>query len=126
MDGSSLIGPVVVAAGISALVAWLTTLRRFEVDRELAEKKNKLEITLVEQKFEFDKALAKHKVDLDTSLAERKFALDQELAVWQRRYDLAEEVLTAAYEARAALDWSRGRGIFEGEGRTRKATEVGV
>jgi hypothetical protein len=31
-------------------------------------------------------------------------------------------VLTAAYEARGALNWARGRGIFEGEGKTRKVT----
>jgi hypothetical protein len=68
-------------------------------------------------------ALAERKATADMALAARKVVLDQELAVWQRRYDLAEQVLTAAYEARAALDWARGRGMFEGEGRTRKATE---
>jgi hypothetical protein len=56
--------------------------------------------------------------------SEKKLALDKELAIWKRLYELAEQVLAAAYEARDALNEARGRGIFAGEGETRKATEV--
>ena len=109
---TSLIGPAVVAAGISALVAWLTTSRRFAVDRELAERKIASDI-----------GLAKQKAESDTALAERKFAFDKALVVWRRRYDLAEQVLVAAYEADDALRWARAPVTFVGEAATREPVE---
>ena len=127
---TSFIGPTVVAAIIVALmterrlrVDLKIAERRFSLDRDLAELKFKQDKQLTEQKFEFDKALAKHKIDLDVALAERKLSLDQALAVWRRRFDIAEQVLAASYEARDALNWARTRVIFTGEGRTRVATE---
>ena len=123
MDWQSLIGPAVVAAGISALVAWVSTSRRFAVDRELAERKISADLKLAERKFAFDKKLAEHKVELDAALAEKKFALDVELGSWKRRYELCEQVMMGFLEARDALAWIRSRGIFGGEGKTRKAIE---
>jgi len=119
MDWTTLIGPAVVAAIIIAVM----TERRLRVDMKIAERRFALDRELAEQKFEFDKALATHKVDLDVALAERKLSLDQALAVWRRRFDIAEQVLAAAYEARDALYWARTRVTFSGEGRARVATE---
>ena len=77
---------------------------------------------LVERKFDFDKQLAEHKVLLEIGLAERKFIYDKELTAWRRRYDLAEQILSSAYEVRDALLWARTRVVLEGEGKTRQAT----
>lgn len=145
MNWPPLIGPAVVAAVISGLVSvigiWISaraarrihteklTFDREEAERRfvrevgISEAKMKADLALAERKFEFDKSLAEHKVNLDTRLAERKFTLDQALAAWRRRYEVAEQVLTAAYEARDALVWARGRGVFAGEGKTRTADQ---
>jgi len=123
MDWTSLIGPAVVAAIIAAIVSVIgflinrTTVRgmhaeRLAFDEKQAERRTTAEITLTERK-----------AAADIALAERRFALDKALAIWRRRYDLAEQVLAAAYEARDALIWARGLGVFSGEGESRKATE---
>ena len=122
MDWTSLIGPAVIAAGISALVSWFSTSRRFAVDRELAERRIAADLNLAERKFAFDKQLAEHKTALDVNLAEKKFAFEKETVAWRRRYDLAEQILSSAYEARDALVWSRARVVMKGEGETREAT----
>lgn len=123
MNWTSLIGPAVVAAVIASVVSVIgflinrSTVRgmhaeRLAFDREQAERRTTAEIALTERK-----------AAAGIALAERKFALDQALAIWRRRHDLAEQVMAAAYEARAALIWARGRGILSGEGETRKASE---
>lgn len=95
------IGSAVIATAISSLVAWLTTLRRFAVDRELAERKIAADIDLAERKFEFDKKLAEHKINLDAALAEKKFTFDKNVVVWRRRFGIAEQVLAAVVQLRA-------------------------
>jgi hypothetical protein len=108
-----------VAAVVSLVVAGLNqlSLRSMHRQRIVADH------TLAERKFTFDKQLAEHKAKLDADLAERKFTFDREFAVWRRRFEVAEQVLAAAFEARDALNWARTRVIFSGEGRTRVATE---
>jgi hypothetical protein len=101
MNWNELIGPAVVAAVISGLVVWLTSIRRFAVDRQLAERK----------------------IAADIALAEKKLALDQALVIWRRRYELAEQILTTAYEARDILVWVRAPVQLAGEGETRKAAD---
>lgn len=59
----------------------------------------------------------------DLQLAEKRFAFDKAIVTWRRRYELAEQVLTAAYEARDALNWARARVILSGEGETRQKNE---
>ena len=75
------------------------------------------------QKLDGDRDLAERKVNADIALAERKFQFDKDLVSWRRRYELAEQVLAAAYEARDALNWARGPGIRQGEGQSRIAIE---
>jgi len=101
MDWQSLIGPAVVAAIISALVAWLTTSRRFALDRELAERK----------------------VNADIALAEKKQAADIAVTRWKRHVELAEEVLADFYEAREVLVRVRHPGGFGNEGNSRKTAD---
>jgi hypothetical protein len=70
-----------------------------------------------------DQALAERKVTADIDLAERKFRFDKGIIAWRRQYELAEQVLGAAYEACDALNYARGRLIRADEGKTRIATE---
>ena len=123
MDWTSFIGPTVAAAAIAALVSVALAERRLKGDFRLAERKIAADLALAERKFELDQRLAERKVDLDGALAEKKLELDRALAMWRRRYELAEQLLTVAYEARDALTWSRARVVFSGEGETRHATE---
>ncbi len=134
MDWGSLIGPAVVAAGVSGvisvigLVVTTRTARtlhadKLKFDERLAERKFESDKELAERKFRFDKELAEHRVQLDAALAEKKFAFDKAMIAWRRRYELAEQVLAAAYEARDALSFARARLIWSGEGKTRVATE---
>lgn len=63
------------------------------------------------------------KIAADVDLARQKFEFDKTMVQWRRRFDIAEQVLAAAYEARDALNWARGRGIRQGEGKSRIAIE---
>lgn len=98
------------AAGVSAVVA----LVGFLVNRSTA-------LTMHGQKLDADRELAERKISADIALAERKFAYDKEVVAWRRRYELAEQILSAAYEVRDALVWARARVILKGEGKTREA-----
>jgi hypothetical protein len=108
------IAPVAGVAGVligSGISAWTTK----SIHRErLAADQN-----LAERKFEFDKDLAERRINADTKLAEKKLALDRELAAWQRRTELAEEVLASFYQAKEIIDSARSPGSLGGEGRTR-------
>jgi hypothetical protein len=55
------------------------------------------------EKLAFERELAEKKVAADIALAEKKLALDQALVIWRRRYEIAEQILIAAYEVRDAL-----------------------
>jgi len=108
-----------VAAVVSLIVAAVNQLslrsmhrQKLDFDRDLAERRVNAEI-----------ALADRKITADIALAEKKFAFDKAMVSWRRRFDIAEQVLAAAYEARDALNWARTRVIFSGEGRTRVVTE---
>ena len=67
----------------------------------------------------FEETLAKRKFDFDASLAERKAALDYLSALYQRRQQLAGEVLTAFYEVQRMMPAIRSPGSWEGEGSSR-------
>jgi chorismate mutase len=88
----------------SSITAWTT--RSVHRERLAAEQK------LAERKYEFDK-----------DLAEKRLAYDKALVVWRRRHEIAEQILTATYEARDIINWVRTRVIMAGEGESRAATE---
>lgn len=118
---SSLIRPAVVAAAIAAIVSVLLSERRLKVESRLAERRFNFEREQAEQKFKYDVGVTEAKIRADVTLAEKKFEFDRAAVAWRRRYELAEQVLSAAYEARDALNWARVRVIFSGEGETRQA-----
>ena len=126
MDWTSLIGPAVVAAVISGFVAIVGFVVSAKTAERLHRQKLLFDETQAERRTTAEIELTERKVAADLALAEKRFGLDQALATWRRRYELAEEVLAAAYEIRDALTFARGRGIFEGEGETREQPSMKV
>ena len=87
MDPAALIGPAVVAAVVSGIVAAIG----FFVNRSTS-------LKIHQQKLNADRDLAERKTNADIGLAERKFRLDMMLADRKKRQDLAEEVLSGFYQ----------------------------
>jgi hypothetical protein len=81
---------------------------------------------LLGRRIEADEALAQRKFDFDKEIAERKFKYDRTLHDHKRKTELAEQGLTAFYEASRVLDSVRSRGILgsEGSSRTPEASET--
>jgi hypothetical protein len=115
MDWGNLVGPAVVAASVSGAV----TIVGFFVNRSIS-------LKLHQEKIDADRRLAERKVEADTALAERKFNLDQLHALQNRRFELAEAVLSDAYRFRDTMAYVRNGFAFDGEGLTRQsaATET--
>jgi hypothetical protein len=134
MDYTSLIGPAVVAAGVSGIISVIGLIvstrtaramhaEKLASDRDLAERKFAFDEKLAERKFEFDKQLSAHKLDADINLAEKKFRLDAALADRKRRQQLAEEVLSGFYQVRDAVHAIRAPMSFQDEANARPQVE---
>lgn len=74
---------------------------------------------LLRRRIRADETLARRKFDFDKEIAERKFLYDRELHDHKRKTEIAEQALTAFYEARDVFIWVRSRGVFGGEGNSR-------
>ncbi len=74
---------------------------------------------LLGRRIKADETLAQRKFDFDKEIAERRFKYDRELHDHKRRTELAEQALTAFYEARDVFVWVRSVGMFRGEGSSR-------
>jgi hypothetical protein len=122
MNWISLIGPAVVAALISGVVSGIGILISARTARSIHTEKLAFDREQTQQRTAAEIELAERKMKADTELAERKFTFDKTLVSWRRRYDLAEQVLASAYEARDTLNWARVRVVLAGEGETRAAT----
>ncbi len=111
--------PQVVAAfaGFGGVV--MGSLISWGVQTQLLGRRIEADETLAQRKFESDKELAERKFTFDKEIAERKFKYDRELHDHKCKTELAEQALTAFYEARDAFIWVRSRGIFGAEGSTR-------
>lgn len=109
MDLTALLGPAVVAAVVSAIVAVVG----FWLNRSTT-------LTVHEQKLKFDQELADRKALADIALAEKKLSLDRGLADWKRRTELAEEILTEFYKARDVFYGARRPLSSSEEGKSRK------
>jgi len=96
----------VVGVLVGSIISWLVQAR------------------LLGRRIKADEALAQRKFDFDKEIAERKFRYDRELHDHKRRTELAEQALTAVYEARGVFVLARSRGIFGNEGSSRKQ-EIG-
>lgn len=109
MDWKTLIGPAVVAAIISGLVAiigfWISSRITRAVHGE---------------RLAFEREQTERRVTAEIALAEKKVALDRAFETWKRRADLAEETISDFYELRDIMKSVRSPASYEGEGRTRR------
>ncbi len=78
-----------------------------------------VQVRLLGRRIEADERLAQRKFDFDKAIAERRFQYDRELHDHKRRTELAEQALTAFYEARGALETARISGSLGSEGNSR-------
>lgn len=112
MEFDSLIGPAVVAAVVSGLIAVVGMLVNRSTNIRVNQDKIKADLDLAERRFQFDKAMA-----------ERRFAYEREQAIFERRFELAEQLLSDAYRFRDLMKFVRNGASFGDEGQTRKAPE---
>lgn len=101
MAWSSFIGPAVVAAVVSGIIAVIGML----VTRST---------TL---------GIHREKIEADQLLARQKFDYDKQQAVFKRRFELAEQFLADTYRLKSLLDYVRNGAAFSDEGATREASE---
>lgn len=115
MDYTSLIGPAVVAAGVSGVVSIVGLITSNRTARDIHREKLDFDRKLTEQKFEFDK-----------NLAERKFEYDREFHDHKRRVELAETILSEFLQMNDVIQAARSPFAFGGEadGRTRNEGET--
>jgi hypothetical protein len=134
MDWNSLIGPAVIAAGISGLIAgigiWISarTARRIHTekltfDSKQAERKFDFDKELAEKKFTYDQNLAEQKRSDELHLAERRFEYERDLHDHKRRVELAEEVLADFYRFAEVIRAIRVPGGLESESEDRGRAE---
>jgi hypothetical protein len=134
MDWGALIGPAVVAAGVSGFISVVGLIvstrtaraihtEKLAFDRELAERKFAADEKLAERKFEFDKLLSTHKLEADTALTQRKVQLDAAFADRKRRQDLAEQILSGFYQVRDATRAIRVPLVQQDESKDRPQAE---
>src|SRR5215211_1028107 len=105
---SSWIGPAVVAAVVSGVVA----IVGFVISTWTAR-------SLHSARLDADRALAERKIEADIALADRKFTFDVEFAARKRKVELVEPILSDFYRARDVLGWVCFPGSFGIEGTTR-------
>lgn len=98
MDINQVMGPAVVAAGVSGII----TVIGMWINRS----------TVV--------ALHKEKIEADKLLARQKFDYDKQQALFKRRFELAEQILSDAYTLRALMVYVRNGAAFGGEGTSRE------
>lgn len=110
MQWETLIGPAVVAAVVSGVIALIA----MAVSRATT-------IRLHVEKLDADRHLAERKFEYDKRLAERKFDLDRSQSVQKRRFELAESLLSDAYRFRDLMRFVRNGATFGREGETREA-----
>ena len=115
MGYTSLIGPAVVAAGVSGIVSIVGLITSSRTAR-----------TIHREKLDFDRKLAEQKFEFDKDLAERKFKYDREFHDHKRRVELAETILSDFMQMNDLIQAVRSPLAFGGEavGRTRNEGET--
>lgn len=106
------IGPAVIAAAVSGIIAVIGLF----VNRATT-------VTLHQSKLDADQRLAERKIEADITLAKRKFEYDRHQAIFKRRFELAEILLAEAYRYRSLMKFVRNGASFGAEGETRPAAE---
>src|SRR5208337_2818708 len=97
MDWGALIGPAVVAAGVSGIVSVVGLIVSTRTARAIHTEKLNFDRDQAAHKLAFDERLAENKFSYDRELAERKFAQEREQLVYKRQFELAEGLLADAY-----------------------------
>ena len=106
----SLIGPAVVAAGVSGIVSVVGLIVSTRTARAIHTEKLGFDRGQAAQKLAFDKRLAERKFEFDKDLAERRFKYARALHDHRRRTEIAEEVLADFYQARDIMQAARSPG----------------
>src|SRR5271165_1022406 len=109
---AALIGPVVVAAVISGIIAVIGLAVSTKTARSIHS-----------DKLAFDERLAERKFQFDQELAERKFKYDRDLHDHKRRAELAETILADVYQIDDAIRAIRSPAGFQGEAASRVQNE---
>lgn len=104
MDWTNFIGPAVVAAGVSAVVAIIGTVISY-----------RLALRVHGEKLAHEAAQLERRVTADLDLAERRFQFDKDLVTAKRRGEIAEEVLADFYQVEKAFQQIRSRMIWSEE-----------
>jgi hypothetical protein len=120
MDWGALIGPAVVAAGVSGVISVIGLIVSTRTARGIHTEKLAFDREVAGRKFVADEKLAERKFDFDNAIAERKFKYDRELHDHKRKTELAEQGFIAFHEVRDAFVWVRSPASFAGEGTSRK------
>ena len=134
MDWGSLVGPAVVAAGVSGVISVVGLIvstrtaraihsEKLAFDRDLAERKFAFDKDLAERKRSADSQLAEHKSAVDADLAERKFKYDRELHDHKRRVEQAEAVLAEFFQAADVIRMIRSPASSKSEAANRQRGE---
>jgi hypothetical protein len=119
-DSSTWIGPAVVAACVSGVIAVVGFFVSTWTARTLHRERLNTDLKLAERKIEADIALADRRLSADLALTEKKIALDRATSAWQRKTTFAEEILSDFYEAREIINAARSPASFGDEGATRE------
>lgn len=109
MDWNSLVGPAVIAALVSGIVA----IVGFRYSAATAK-------SIHSERLEFDAVQSERKFQADKELAERKFEFDKAQHLHKRKFELAERLLADVYQFQQIVCDARRTYGFTDEGGTRK------
>jgi hypothetical protein len=112
MTVRDLIGPAVVAAAVSGIIAIVGFILSSRTARQIHS-----------EKLQFDEKLAERKFKFDVDLAERQFRYDRELHEHKRRVEFGEELLAGFYKFRDVIAEVRSPLASGDEGATRPRGE---
>ena len=113
MSLGELIGPAVIAAGVSGIISVVGII----INRSTT-------IRMHGERLDKDEALAERKVTADIALAKQKFDYDRAQVVFKRRFELAEQILAESYRFRSLMAFVRSGFSMGREGEDRPAQGV--
>jgi hypothetical protein len=114
LDWISLIGPAIVAAGVSGAISVVGLIVATRAVRRLHADKLEFDFALAAHKFNLDKALGEIRAAADPSLAEMKFKYDRDLSELKRTTELAERAVAQFYQVRDVIDAVRSTNRSDG------------
>jgi hypothetical protein len=66
----------------------------------------------------------REKIEADQALARQKFDYDRKQAVFKRKFELAEQLLSDVYRFKSIIQFVRNGAVFENEGTSRESNEI--